>query len=181
MTVQDNMNQIEIIVAVDKQGGFSKDGKMPWHFAEDFKHFQDTTKNHACVMGRATYEEIAQIAEDRGINIEQSVLPQRDCYVVSTDKNYEAKGATTVTSLRDAVRKIDTSDGTKIFVIGGKRLFEEAMTWAQIVHMTVVQDDYHCDKFFPVQFLDKNFEIQDGEENEDGQLAFLTYKRENKQ
>lgn len=167
------MQNIEIIVAVDKNGGFSKDGKMPWYFKRDFEHFQNVTKGHACVMGRATYEEIAQLAEDRGRNIEQSVLPQRDCYVVSTDSSYEAKGATTVTNLREAARKIGLSE--KIFVIGGKRLFEEGLCWAQTVHITVVKDIYHCDKFFPLDYIENRFKIQDA--SEDDELAFVTYKR----
>ena len=57
---------LHIIAAVDKTSGFGFEGKIPWNFPEDFKHFQDTTKGHVCVMGRHTYTDMLEIAKARG-------------------------------------------------------------------------------------------------------------------
>lgn len=49
-----------IIVAVDCEGGFGKEGKIPWFLPEDFEHFKNMTTGHVCVMGRRTYEEMLE-------------------------------------------------------------------------------------------------------------------------
>ena len=46
------MNKSYIIVAFDEQTGFGKDGKIPWHYPRDLKHFKNTTSGAALVMGR---------------------------------------------------------------------------------------------------------------------------------
>jgi dihydrofolate reductase len=59
------MNNVNIIVAVDDAGGFGKDGKIPWHFPEDFKRFKEITKDSVCVMGRNTYEDMLEMVKSR--------------------------------------------------------------------------------------------------------------------
>lgn len=68
-----------IIVAVDDQGGFSKDEKIPWDFPQDLKWFKDRTEGHICVMGRKTYENINSRLDDK---MATSVLPNRRCFVL---------------------------------------------------------------------------------------------------
>ena len=56
---------VEIIVAVDEDGGFGKDGKIPWHYSEDLKHFKEVTTGHVCIMGRKTYEDMLEMRKAR--------------------------------------------------------------------------------------------------------------------
>ena len=39
------------IVAIDKNFAIGRDGKLPWHVQADLKHFKETTKGNAVVMG----------------------------------------------------------------------------------------------------------------------------------
>ena len=39
--------------------------KIPWHIAEDFKHFRETTAGHPIIMGRKTFESIGRILPGR--------------------------------------------------------------------------------------------------------------------
>ena len=52
--------QIIAIVAMDEHRGIGKDGKIPWHIAEDFKHFKETTLGYPIIMGRKTYDSIGR-------------------------------------------------------------------------------------------------------------------------
>lgn len=171
-------DKLAIIVAVDQRGGFAKDFKIPWNFPEDFKHFQKTTKGHVCVMGRHTYEEILERrkARDQEKNITSpidQILPDRESYVVTTS-TMEMPGATKVEGLRIVGDNLKDDDRT-IFVLGGRRLFVEALAHTQTVYMTIIKQQYNCDMFFPVDYIDKNFKIIDGSQNDD--MYFIKYER----
>lgn len=171
---------IDIIVAVDETGGFGKEGKIPWHFPEDLKHFQTTTKNSTCIMGRKTYQDIYNMTIERKklgtnkkklIKIEE-ILPGRENFVISNSLS-KVQGAKIFSNLRNAIM---SSTKKKIFVIGGERLFTEALNWTKMIHMTLVKGNYYCDKFFPVDYVKKHFKINKGKKLSDN-LLYMTYTR----
>lgn len=168
-----NMNDINIVVAVDEGGGFGKAGKIPWNEPEDLKHFKEVTKDSICIMGRRTYEDMVEMR--KGKKIGKSILPGRECYVLTRDNNADFEGATIASGLRDVLDKIKDTNQKPIFVIGGEKLFIEALSWAKRVHMTVVEGDHKCDKFFPIDFLRRKFKIVSGEKK--GNLTFVEYIR----
>ena len=60
-----------------------------------------------------------------------------------------------------------------IFVIGGYRMFIEALSYKPKIHMTVVKDkNYECDVHFPIQTLD-DYKIISGRETE--QCYYVEY------
>lgn len=168
---------ISIVVCVDEQGGFSKGGKIPWiengknKYPDDFKHFQEVTKDSVCVMGRKTYEEMVELAKINKRKIGKSILPNRECFVLSRDANFTPKGATRAESLRSVVQNVNT----KVFVLGGEKLFIEALSSTKQIFMTVIKQSFGCDRFFPVHYVHTNFRIVEGRQTDD--LYFVTYKR----
>lgn len=44
------------IVAMDPTGIIAVDGKIPWHYPADMRHFKARTMGGVCVMGRKTFE-----------------------------------------------------------------------------------------------------------------------------
>lgn len=171
----------EIIVAVDRNGGFGKDGKIPWDLPEDLKHFQTLTKGHVCVMGRVTYNNILdmRVARDarKGINaMINEILPGRESFVVTSDRDYSTPGATRIDSF-GIVQDRMYNDPRKLFVIGGYRLFIEALSWTNTIHMTILKSekDYKCDVAFPVEVLNKKYTIASGNETESA--YYITYQR----
>lgn len=166
------MEPMAIIVAVDEAGGFGKDGKIPWHNKEDFKHFKDTTMGHPCIMGRKTYEDMRAYQSKKTDEEITEILPGRKSFVVTRNSDFSAPGATVVSGIREAVEQLEENE--TVFILGGERLYIEALSWATTIYMTIMDGDYHCDKFFPVKALDK-FTIVDGKRG-DG-LKFVTYRR----
>lgn len=188
------MRKLNIIVAVDEEGGFAKERKIPWHFPEDFKHFKQITDGHICIMGRHTYEEIYQLKNKNKQAVDtykevqsygspplpvptedESLLPGRECYVLSREQSFNPIGAHKAIGLRDAVQQLDRDDQRKIFVIGGEKLFLEAFPWTHKIYMTIIKDTYDCTQFFPVQALKKTFRLDSGEEKEN--MYFVEYIR----
>src|SRR3989338_6201902 len=96
--------EINAIVCTDSVFGISKDGKIPWKNSEDLKFFKKTTLESTVIMGRKTWESIGC-----------KPLPRRINLVVSSSGKYK--------TLQEA---LDDSD-KPVFIIGGSRLYLEAM------------------------------------------------------
>jgi len=147
--------KINLIVALDSEHGFSKDGAIPWinePFAkEDLKHFRNLTMGNTCVMGRKTYEDIANFMG------KVNILPGRDCVVLSRDPSYYISPEILVyDSMEHAIGTADTMKD--IFIIGGGNIFEEAIKWElSSVYITRIDKNYECDKFFPYNELIKKY------------------------
>jgi len=167
------MRLVSIIVAVDEEGGFGKEGKIPWDFKEDMNHFKEVTKGAICIMGRRTYEDMVEMR--KGKQIGKSILPGRTCFVVTSNPDYDAKGAQAVASMRYAIEGLEESDQREIFVIGGEKMYIEALAWSNKIYMTVIKGIYKCDRFFPIKTLPKDYKIDSGEELDN--MYFVRYIR----
>lgn len=142
-----------VIAAVDLDGGYAKEGEIPWYYPEDFKWFKQQTDGNICVMGKNTYLDITKRLGDKS---KDSVLPNRTCYVVSSTLT-DITNATVIPSLGALDTLLDPEDLRKVFVIGGGQLFEEAIQTADIALITVINDTHQCDAFFPVDNLLTNY------------------------
>jgi len=123
-----------IIAAVDINWGISKEGKIPWHYPEDFAWFKRTTMGSNCVMGRKTYEDLLTYTKGK------QPLPGRELYVVSSTK---IDGVKTYSSIP---KSIDNDLPT--FYIGGSRIFSESLEFCNKVILSAINKDYGCDNFF---------------------------------
>mgnify|MGYP003429404996 CR=1 FL=1 len=119
---------VTLIFAVDQNNVIGKNNDIPWHSAQDFSWFKSTTLGFNLIMGRKTWE-----------SLPRKPLPGRDNYVVSRNPAFTAPGAIVVSSLEEAIdKKKKKKKGTKIYVIGGKSLLEEAAKIAVSAHISRV-------------------------------------------
>lgn len=143
-----------VIVAVDLMGGFSKAGKIPWHYGEDFMWFQSITNEHICVMGRTTYDDIDKKMGDRGAD---EVLPGRECYVI-TSKPLERFNAIPISSIEALAEYRTEHNALKtVFFIGGERIYKESVLMVDEAYITVINTIVDCDRFFPVEYVAEHF------------------------
>lgn len=144
-----------IIAAVDKCGGIGKNGVLPWSNSRDMQHFKQLTTNNICVMGKSTYVEINNSTKDGN----SDVLPNRKCFVVSsTLKQADVKNATVISSIYDVDAYLTDEDlGKTVFYIGGYNVFKEALSRVQRVYLTIIDEIYECDRYFPTVELDRLF------------------------
>jgi dihydrofolate reductase len=107
--------KISLIVAAAENDVIGNKNALPWHLPSDLKHFRALTKGHPVLMGRRTYESIGKPLPDR-----------RNIVISTTKKNIE--GCEVFSSLGEALEQL-LVEGEKgeIFVIGGVRVFEEAL------------------------------------------------------
>ena len=113
-----------------------KNGSIPWHIPEDLRIFREKTRNHTVVMGRKTYESIG------------GPLAGRNGIVLSRNSTYRATGMRVFPSL-DAVLAHTGTEGDEVFIIGGQKVYEEALERAGRIYCSIVEGDYEGDTFFP--------------------------------
>jgi len=146
--------KISLIVALDKNQGFSREGVIPWInevFAkEDLKRFRKLTMNNTCIMGRLTFEDIKLFTKT------DNILPKRDCMVLSRDTNL-ISNTPVFNNMTEALKHADKDK--ECFIIGGYSLFEEAFKHdLSTIYITRIKSDYSCDKFFPSDLM-KDFKL----------------------
>lgn len=124
---------MKIVVLVDSKGGIAKDGKQMVHIKEDLKNFRELTMGHTVIMGRKTADILGK------------PLPGRKNLVVTSHPDDLPEGFIGVSSV------VDISVDPDAFVIGGERVYEDAIRYCLVdeIFMTVVDKDYQCDQFFP--------------------------------
>jgi dihydrofolate reductase len=174
---------LNIIVAVDKNGVFGNDRDIPWKdqpFAkDDFKHFKKVTDNSICIMGYRTYEEILKMKISRGGDPTTPLLSGRDSYVLTskTEGLPSDDSVKFVPFIRSVIEELPNEETRSVFILGGEKVFLEALAWTNTIYLTVVKGTYPGNKYFPIKYMDKHFKIESGEETDD--LTFLVLKRFN--
>jgi len=148
-----------MIVATADDGGIGLSGRVPWDLPEDRAYFARVTHGHAVIMGRRTWDETG------------GPLPGRENIVVSTTLG-PVSGARVVASLDDALALV--RDDPEPFVIGGTRLFEEALPRVTRAYVTRVPGRFPADTFYC--FDATEFSLVSRRVG-DGGVAFEVYER----
>ena len=139
-----------IIAAIANNLVIGKNGTVPWHIPEDLARFKQLTTGHTVIMGRRTYDSL-----DRP-------FPNRVNIVITSNV---INGVTSYPSLDFALQAL--SNKTEVFVIGGGRLFTDALKLADELRLTLIDREVDGDTFFPPyeDYLRKNFRLVNQEYN----------------
>jgi dihydrofolate reductase len=151
---------LSLIFGVGRNGAIGLNGGLPWNYPEDRKHFMNTTRGHAVIMGRRTFDEVGK------------PLPDRRNIVVS--RTFEPRPGVVVAGSLDEALALAYSEDPSPFVIGGVRLFTEALPLATRVYVTEIPESPPADTFF--HFDGSGFRIADERSTSSG-LRFVTYVR----
>lgn len=161
-----NINMINIIVAIAKNGVIGKDGKLPWSLSEDMKRFKRLTMGGIVIMGANTYKEIGK------------PLPKRLNIILSSRLVLSEENAVVLPSLQQAIDYSKSLDSDKeIFICGGEKVYEEALAVADRLYVTYIDEEFDGDRFFPpipdCFILIEKVDVKDG----DFSTSFCEYAR----
>ncbi len=132
---------ISIIVAIGKNKAIGKNNELLWRIPDDLKHFKELTFGHPVIMGRKTWGSLPEKFRP---------LPGRTNIVVTRNTDYKAGGAEIANSLESALSAAERADGAnEILIIGGGEIYKEALTFADRLYLTLVEDETLGDTFFP--------------------------------
>lgn len=162
-----------LIAAVDKNLGIGKNGRLPWHFKTDLKYFHDTTignGRNVIIMGRGTWESIPS---------SQRPLAKRKNIVITRNTSYAIPQTVKKTSsLAEAFAEAERFQPEQVFVIGGSRIFQEAIKHHQCagLYLTEIEAVFDCDVFFPQIDLSKFKMIKQSQIHEENGIKFRFMK-----
>lgn len=154
-----------LVAAVAENGVIGRDGGMPWHYPEDLAHFKQLTTGHPVVMGRRTYE---SIADRLG-----GPLPERTNVVLSTRDLDLREGAVQAESVEEALELAAERDD-EVYVVGGASVYGQFLPRADEMVLTEIHERHEGDTTFPEWDRD-NWEEVERDDRED--LSFVLYVR----
>lgn len=132
-----NKPRLSLIAAISDNRVIGNNGEIPWNIPGEQKRFKEITTPHPIIMGRKTHESIGRL------------LPNRPNIIISGRENFSVVGGYVSSSLTEAIEKAKTLDQEEIFIIGGGRVFEEAIKIADKLYLTIVHQEFAGDAFFP--------------------------------
>jgi dihydrofolate reductase len=161
---------VVLVAAVAENGVIGRDGDMPWHHPEDLAHFKETTMGHPVVLGRVTYE---SIADRLG-----GPLPGRTNVVLSTRDLDLPDGAVQARSVDDALAVAsDAPGGDTVYVAGGATVYEAFLPLADRLVITEIHSAPEGDTHFPAVDWDHWTETSRDDRDD---LSFVTYERDDR-
>ncbi len=161
---------IKIIMAAKASNNIiGKDNTLVWHLPADLKFFKQTTKGHTLIMGRKTFESLA------------NPLPHRDSWVVTRNKDYQREGITVFHSLENAIKAGEQKGLDSVFILGGGEIYRQSMDIADKLIITEVHHEFEGDTYFPEidpqQWVEVSREEHKADEKNKYDFAFVQYRR----
>ena len=136
--------EIILIAAMAANKVIGRNNTIPWHLPGEQKRFREVTWGHTLIMGRKTHESIGR------------PLPGRRNIVVTRNPDYSSTGCDIALSLEDAY--LMSKEAKRVFNIGGEQLYRQGINDADMLILTVLQDDVQGDTYFP-SFSSTDFQL----------------------
>ncbi len=132
------MPRITLIAALGaRTRAIGRNGKLLWHLPGDLPRFRALTLGHPVVMGSVTFASIGK------------PLPGRTTIVLTKDLAWAHEGVIVAHTLDEALEAATARDPHEVFVAGGGSVYAQAITRADRLLLTLVDDDTEGDTFFP--------------------------------
>ena len=127
---------VSIIAAVARNRAIGYRNKLLYWLPDDLKRFKQLTTGHTIIMGRRTFE-----------SLPKGALPNRRNIVLSRGQA-DFPGCERFASLKEALAH--GKDEEDVFIIGGASVYGQAMSFADRLCLTEIDDiPENADAFFP--------------------------------
>ncbi len=132
---------MNLIVAADKKWGIGKNGNLLAHLPKDLGRFQRLTTGNIIIMGRKTVESLPN----------GKLLPDRETWILSRNKDYRCEGAKVFNSVKEVVDYIGDNDidSNRVFVSGGAVIYDAFLPLVKNAYITKLDKDFEADVTMP--------------------------------
>lgn len=130
---------MHLIVAVDRNWGIGKNGRLLAAIPEDQRLFREETLKKTVIMGRKTLESLPGGRPLHG----------RDTIVLSRNPDYKVKSARCVLSVEEALEAVKGCRTQDVFVAGGEEIYRAFLPYCDTAHVTYIDYVYEADAHFP--------------------------------
>jgi dihydrofolate reductase len=163
--------RIAFVVAAAENGVIGDDNRLLWRLPDDLKRFKALTLGKPVLMGRKTFASIGK------------PLPGRTNIVITRDRALELPGCIVVHSLPDAIEAAhrEANNADEIAVIGGAEIYAQALSSADVIHLTRVHTTMAGDAVFPAlnpsEWVERIVERHAADERHAFAFTFLELQR----
>lgn len=160
---------MNLIAAVDKNWAIGLKNQLLVRIPEDMKRFRQITIGKVVVMGRKTLESFPG----------GQPLNNRTNIVLTTDKNYQVKGAIIVHDMEELFAELQQYQSEDIFVIGGESIYRQLLEQCDTAYITKIDYEYQADVWFPNLDELEQWELTEESEEQtyfDLEYYFLKYQ-----
>lgn len=159
---------ISIIAALSENFVIGDNNQLIWHLPNDLRHFKQLTNGKTIIVGRKTYESIGK------------ALAKRQNIIVTRNKDFTAPNCEISHSLNEALTIANNID--EIMIIGGAQIYEQALSIATKMYLTIVHQHFEGDTRFPQWDTQQWQQIEcirhAADEKNAYDYSFLTYERQ---
>ena len=114
--------------------------------------------NHALIMGRTTFESLSRI------------LPNRE-HIIISNTMHQIPGIHLASTVEHALSIAEALAKDKVFVIGGKRIFDALIPKCNVIHVSRIMGEFKADTFYELklteQTIEKSYSLRDAEAGTD--------------
>ncbi|MBX7054309.1 MAG: dihydrofolate reductase [Pyrinomonadaceae bacterium] len=140
------------IVAIARNYAIGRDGRLPWHYPADLKHFRETTTGNAVVMGANTWASLGK------------PLPNRFNVVLSGSSSVTPPPEVMRLMEKDEVVDLSRHINRDTYIIGGAKIYKAFAGDIQKWIVTWIPEDIEdADTFMPRDFLNDFVEVDSHE------------------
>lgn len=140
---------INCIVAIDQAYGIGINNKLPWpKLKEDLQWFKSITTNQIVLMGSNTWTSIGSRPLPNRINCVISKSNIHGPNFIFLNPEYGIEFCKKIYKDRE------------LFVIGGQQIYDSTMHLINRFYITHIDQKYDCDKFFDMNYVEKNYKNQ---------------------
>lgn len=130
------MTIISLIAAMSKNRVIGINNTLPWHLPDELKYFKATTMGKPMIMGRKTFDAIGR-----------RVLPGRKTIVLTHDTDLHGENFAVAHSVHGALQA--AGDAAEVMIVGGSGVFKEFLPIANRIYLSIIDQEYTGDAFFP--------------------------------
>ena len=173
---------MEAIVAVDLHNGISKNGLIPWSSKKDMTHFYKKTTGNIVIMGRNTYFSIPEEKRPLKNRLNIVLTGQPQLYQDTSNSNVIFTDDDSIyLDMFNGPEKYKSvfpflNENFKVFVIGGKQIYEKLIPLCDTIWLTQIKKDYNCDLFLKNEYNFNN-KMMVTEIDNDDELFIYKYEK----
>jgi dihydrofolate reductase len=175
---------MEAIYAIDSKNGLAKNGIIPWKSKKDMSFFMNKTIKNIVIMGKNTYFSIPDghrplknrlnIVFTSNSHVYENDETEKSNVIFTDNINIHEEILTNTSKYYNRYKFLN--ENFKIFIIGGKTIYEHFIPLCDKIWVTRLKCDYHCDLFihydYSKQYHEELYE-------EDDELEIIEYIRFN--
>lgn len=162
------MQKISLIAAMSENRVIGYEKKLPWQMPADWERFRKITEGKPFIMGKNSYE-----APDKLLSSKKSVILSHSG-IPDLCKNCFQAGSW------DSALELLKGE-PEIFILGGQSVFEQAISFASYIYLTIIHEEFSGDAYFPQIKLSQWRIIRDEFHHKDSEnpydYSFLEYER----